>query len=70
MSLSFRGRFGGIYPLTTFYLIVSMAADLDALLAILTDSCSSSFESFGEIVTVTLDISKAFDKVWNKSFDF
>ncbi len=36
------------------------------LLAFLTDSWSSSLSRFGEIFSVALDISKAFDRVWHK----
>ena len=37
------------------------------LLALLTESWSSSFRSFGETFAVALDISKAFDRVWHKA---
>ncbi len=37
------------------------------LLSLLTDFWSSSLSRFGEIFSVALDISKAFDKVWHKS---
>ncbi len=37
------------------------------LLSLLTASCSSSLSRFGETLSVTLDISKAFDRVWHKS---
>ncbi len=37
------------------------------LLAFLTNSWSSSLSRFGETFTVSLDISKAFERVWHKS---
>ncbi len=37
------------------------------LLAFLSNSWSSSLSSFGETFAVTLDMSKAFDRVWHKS---
>ncbi len=37
------------------------------LLSLLTDSWSSSISRFGEIFSVALVISKAFDRVWHKS---
>ncbi len=37
------------------------------LRALLTDSWSSCLSRFSEIFSVTLDISKAFDRVWHKS---
>ena len=37
------------------------------LLSLLTNSWSSSFDSFGETFAVALDISKAFDRVWHKA---
>ncbi len=37
------------------------------LLAFLTDSWSSSFSRFSETYAVTLDISKAFDRVWHEA---
>jgi hypothetical protein len=37
------------------------------LLALLSDSWSSSLRSFGETFSVALDISKAFDRVWHKA---
>ncbi len=40
---------------------------LSELLAFLTDSWSSSLSRFGETFAVTLDISKAFDRVWHKA---
>ena len=39
----------------------------DDLLAFLTESWSSSFRDFGETFAVSLDILKAFDRVWHKS---
>ncbi len=36
-------------------------------LSLLTDSCSSSLSCFGETFSVALDISKAFDRICNKS---
>ncbi len=38
------------------------------LIALLTDSWSSSLSRFGETFAVDLDISKAFDRVWHKAF--
>ena len=40
------------------------------LLALLTESGSSSFWDFSEIFVLGLDISKAFDRVWYKSLIF
>ncbi len=37
------------------------------LLSLLSDSLSSSLSRFGETFSVALDISKAFDRVWNKA---
>ncbi len=37
------------------------------LLGFLTESWSSSLNRFGKVFDVTLDISKAFDRVWNKA---
>ena len=36
------------------------------LLAFLTDSCSFSYSDFSETFAVSLDISKAYDRVWHK----
>ena len=47
--------------------MVSGKAGLLVILLFLTESWSSSFRDFGETFAVSLDISKAFNRVWHKS---
>ena len=60
-----------ILNLTIFFLITSMAyrkaRSTRDLLSYLTHTWSSSLRDFGESFVVALDISKAFDRVWNKA---